>query len=360
MELLKTTCLGRPLLLEATMAGWQRIFWGGTLVSERAAGYPTEGVFEHRFELPGAIQPVDVTLRIELAWEPFSLRYDLTVGEQVAEQGQREQADIEKTTPSVELETERKIGAVGLIGLAIKLAKSAKVIKGALAAGTLAAYSWLFSLPFALCLIGCLVIHEYGHLRAMRYFGMKTKGIYLVPFLGGLAVTEDRINTRWQNVVISLMGPVYGTALSLLCLVAWLVTDQLFFAALATFNALLNLFNLLPILPLDGGHVLKSVTFSMGSRTGVVLCGVGALCGVAFSYLFGLTLLGFLLLLGAIEIIAEWRMRHFSHLLPMGSRACTFATVWYVGTVLTLVGIIAFCGSSGNELLGIPLMILKS
>jgi Zn-dependent protease len=360
MELLRTTCLGRPLLLEATMAGWQRVFWGGTLVSERVAGHPSEGIFEHRFELPGATQPVPVMLRFELVWEPFGFRYDLVVGEQVAEQGQRQQADLEKTTPSIELETERKIGAMGLIGLLLKIAKSAKVIKGALAAGTLAAYSWLFSLPFALCLIACLVVHEYGHLRAMRYFGMKTKGIYLIPFLGGLAVTEDRINTRWQNVVISLMGPVYGTALSLLSLVAWLVTDNLFFAALASFNALLNLFNLLPILPLDGGHVLKSVTFSMGSRTGVVLCGVGALFGVGLSYLFGLTLLGFLLLLGSIEIIAEWRMRHLSHLLPMASRTCTFATVWYVGTVLTLVGIIAWCGSSGDQLLGVPLLILKS
>lgn len=360
MELLKTTCLGRPLLLEATMAGWQRVFWGGTLVSERVAGHPSEGVFEHCFELPGATQPVPVMLRFELVWEPFGFRYDLVVGEQVAEQGQCGQSDLEKTTPSIDLETERKIGAMGLIGLLLKIAKSGKVIKGVLAAGTLAAYSWIFSLPFALCLIACLVVHEYGHLRAMRSFGMKTKGIYLIPFLGGLAVTEDRINTRWQNVVISLMGPVYGTALSLLSLVAWLVTDNVFFAALASFNALLNLFNLLPILPLDGGHVLKSVTFSMSSRMGVVLCGVGALFGVALSYLFGLTLLGFLLLLGSIEIIAEWRMRHFSQLLPMASRACTFATVWYVGTVLTLVGIIAWCGSSGHELLGIPLMILKN
>jgi Zn-dependent protease len=360
MELLKTTCLGRPLMLEATMAGWQRVFWGGTLVSERVAGHPSEGVFEHVFELPGATQPIQVSLRFDVQWEPFAFRYDLSVGEQASEQGHRTQEDLEKSTPSVELGTERKIGAIGLIGLALKLAKSAKVVKGALAAGTLAAYSWIFSLPFALCLIGCLVIHEYGHLRAMRYFGMKTKGIYLIPFLGGLAVTEDRINTRWQNVVISLMGPVYGTALSLLSLVIWWVTGSVFFAALAAFNALLNLFNLLPILPLDGGHVLKSVTFSMGSRTGVMLCGLGAIVGVAFSYLFGLTLLGFLLLLGAIEIIAEWRLRHFSHLLPMGSRACTFATVWYVGTVLTLVGIIAVCGNSGNELLGVPLLILKS
>ncbi len=77
----------------------------------------------------------------------------------------------------------------------MKALKSAKVIKVALASASLAAYSWLFSIEFALALIACLMFHEYGHIKAMKYFGMKTKGIYLIPFLGGLALSDEKINT---------------------------------------------------------------------------------------------------------------------------------------------------------------------
>ncbi|MCH1932502.1 site-2 protease family protein, partial [Shewanella sp. A25] len=73
----------------------------------------------------------------------------------------------------------------GLLVLGFKLFKSAKVIKVVLAGASVAAYSWLFSFEFAIALILCLVIHEYGHIRAMKRFGLQTKGIYLIPFLGG-------------------------------------------------------------------------------------------------------------------------------------------------------------------------------
>ncbi|MDZ7868500.1 MAG: site-2 protease family protein, partial [Rheinheimera sp.] len=124
---------------------------------------------------------------------------------------------------------------------------------------------------------------------------------------------------KLRIAVISIMGPTFGLALSVLCLIAYWVTGNIFFAGLATFNALLNLFNLLPILPLDGGHILKSISFSMNSVAGLVACVIGAAVGVYVSYSFGLALLGFLLLIGSLEIVFEWRGRHQSHLLPPGS-----------------------------------------
>ncbi|WP_337236843.1 site-2 protease family protein, partial [Salmonella enterica] len=101
-------------------------------------------------------------------------------------------------------------------------------------------------------------------------------------------------------VVISLMGPCFGFLLSLLLVGVYWGTDSPFWAALAVFNAFLNLFNLLPVLPLDGGHILKSVSFSMNSKMGVILCVLAILGGIALSYSLGLTLFGFLLLMGAL------------------------------------------------------------
>ncbi|MGO2168244.1 MAG: metalloprotease [Pseudoalteromonas sp.] len=253
-----------------------------------------------------------------------------------------------------------KQGLLGIFALGFKLFKSAKVVKVALAGASVAGYAWLFTFEFALMLIACLVIHEYGHVRAMQYFGIKTKGIYLIPFVGGLAVSDDKITTRWQDVVISLMGPAFGLITSILGVVLYYVTDMQIFAGVAVLSALLNLFNLLPILPLDGGHVLKSISFSMRSWVGLSICILGVLFGLWLSYTFGLMLLVFFLFIGALEIVFEWRGRHYSHLLPLDKYGQGFSAVMYALVVAGHVVVIMHFADSENAILSLPMKILSS
>ena len=379
MELLKIDCLGKTLRLEGSLAGWQQLFWDNQLVSQKAAGVENDGLRVHQFELSAhkptpalvdsdaaeaaintATQVIQIRLETDLQWQPFSLNYRLLIDDEVITEGTRTTKDIERQTPEVPVQKVQKLSLVGLASLGFKLLKSAKVIKVVLAGASVAAYSWLFSFQFALALIACLVFHEYGHIRAMKYFGMKTKGIYLIPFMGGLALSDEKINTRWQDVVISIMGPTFGLIMSVAALVAYWVTGNVFFAGLATFNALLNLFNLLPILPLDGGHILKSISFSMNSVIGLAACVLGAAIGVYVSYTLGLALMGFLLLIGSLEIIFEWRSRHQSHLLPLDRYGQIFSASWYLLTVGALIAIIWYFAGTGDDMLGLPLKILQS
>ncbi|PVZ71525.1 site-2 protease family protein [Pelagibaculum spongiae] len=380
MELLNIECLGKKLRLEASMAGWQQLFWDNQCVSQRTASTEYEGEFSHEFELSVANEPlqseleaepssgkntatpqtIQVKLNINLQWQPFTVSYQLLVDGQEQLQGERNTQDIEKQQPVETVKEVRKPGLMGLASLGFKLLKSAKVIKVVLAGASLAAYSWLFSFQFALALIACLVVHEYGHVRAMKYFGMKTKGFYLIPFVGGAALTDEKINTRWQDIVISIMGPTFGLIMSLACLIGYWVTGNVFFAALASLSALLNLFNMLPILPLDGGHVIKSISFSMNSLAGLLFCIGGAALGVVICYYFGLTLFGFLLAIGSIEIVMEWKRRHQSHLLPLDTYGQIFSAVWYVLTVAGFMAIIWLTADSGDQLLSLPLKILQS
>lgn len=256
--------------------------------------------------------------------------------------------------------TKPKRSVIGLVALAFKLFKSAKVVKAALAGASVAGYAWLFSIEFALMLIGCLVVHEYGHVRAMKYFGIKTKGIYLIPFVGGLAVSDEKITTRWQDVVISLMGPAFGLITSVLGVVLYYATEMEIFAGVAVLSALLNLFNLLPILPLDGGHVLKSISFSMRSWIGLTMCLVGVLLGLWLSYTFGLMLLVFFLFIGALEILFEWRERHNSHLVPLDTYGQTFSTVMYALVVAGHVAVMMHFADSQSAILSLPMKILSS
>jgi len=378
MELLNIECLGKRLRLEGSIAGWQQLYWDNQLVSQKSASAADQAFHIHSFELTRqtsiatetensenisanlSVTPLPVRLEIDVNWQPFQLDYCLLIDDEPITQGQRTVKDIERQTPEVAVVKNQKISVVGLASLGFKLLKSAKVVKVLFAGASVAAYSWLFSFQFALALIGCLVFHEYGHIRAMKHFGMKTKGIYLIPFVGGLALSDERINTRWQDVYISIMGPTFGLILSIICVGLYWITGNVFFAGLAAFNALLNLFNLLPILPLDGGRILKSISFSMNSLIGLIACILGAAIGVFISYSLGLALLGFLLLIGSVEIIFEWRGRHQSHLLPLDRYGQIFSTVWYLLTVAGLVGIIWYFAGSGDEMLAIPLQILGS
>ncbi|WP_193755553.1 site-2 protease family protein [Psychromonas sp. psych-6C06] len=354
------------LRLEGSMAGWQQLYWGDTVVAVKHASADNEGPYRHEFELVSQIpqstetKTTTIRLEIDLQWQPFNLKYQLFNGQELLTEGSRNTKDIEQQVPVTPVEVQRKISLVGIASLGFKLLKSAKVIKVVLAGASVAAYSWLFSLQFALALIACLVFHEYGHIKAMKHFGMKTKGIYLIPFMGGLAMSDEKINTRWQDVVISIMGPCFGLFMSVASLIAYWLTGESFFAGLAAFNALLNLFNLLPILPLDGGHILKSISFSMNSTTGLFACIAGAGIGVYLSYSLGLALLGFLLLIGSLEIVFEWKTRHQSHLLPLDRYGQIFSALWYFLTVGALIAIIWYFASSGDEILALPLKILQS
>lgn len=362
VELLKTDFLGQPLRLEASMAGWQILYWGDQPVAGKDADGQADGDFSLSFDLkdPDNGNVLHCTVDFQVSWQPFLFSYQLKINNDIIHEGLRSTKDIERQTPTIKPQTKQKPSMVGLLSLGFKLLKSAKIIKVVLAGASLAAYSWLFSLQFALTLIACLVIHEYGHIRAMKYFGMPTKGIYLIPFMGGLALSDGKINTRWQDVVISLMGPFFGLGMSVLMLIAYWITGNQFFAGVAAFNSLLNLFNLLPILPLDGGHVLKSISFSMNSVTGLILCALGAALGIAISYSFGLALLGFLLLVGSVEIFFEWKTRHASHLLPLDRYGQIVSALWYVATVAGLVAIIIYFAGSGDAVLGLPLKILNA
>lgn len=359
MQLLEIACLGKTLRLEGSMAGWQQLFWDGQCVSQIDANADSDK-FTHQFSLQSEQGELQIELNGSLQWQPFDLQFQLLINNELQHENTLNEKDIEQRQITEGEKQPIKFSFVGMAGLGLKLFKSAKVIKVLFAAGSLAAYSWLFSIEFAIALVLCLVFHEYGHIKAMKYFGLKTKGIYLIPFVGGLALSDDKINTRWQDIVISIMGPFFGLILSIACLVGYWLTDIEILAGLAVFNALLNLFNLLPILPLDGGHVLKSIAFSINSKVGLIACILGAVFGVYISYHFGLALLGFLLAIGSIEILFEYKRRHLSELLPLNRYAQIVSALWYVVTFGGLSAIIWFVGQSGNGALSLPLKILGS
>ncbi len=357
-ELLSLVLMGKPLRLITDSDSTQSLYWGEQLVSRYELAGKRINEIVHRFELQAqaAVQPaLPLSISLNLQAQDNSLSYQLWV-----DQRQQESGECPMPDDGHLVKPKKATNFMGLAALAFKLLKSAKVIKAVLAGASVAGYAWLFSFEFALVLIACLVAHEYGHVKAMQYFGIKTKGIYLIPFVGGLAVSDDKINTRWQDVVISIMGPSFGLIMSLACWLLFAITDLELFAGAAVLSSLLNLFNLLPILPLDGGHVLKSISFSMRSWVGLGACMAGIALGLWVSYTFGLALLVFFLVVGALEIVFEWRQRKYSHLVPLDTYGQLFSAAWYFLIAAGHILVITSFADSQSPILSLPMKILGS
>lgn len=191
---------------------------------------------------------------------------------------------------------------LSVLGKLVKVLKGGKVL---MAGASFAAYAVLFSWKFALVLIASLIVHEYGHLWAMKRYKMKTKGIYLIPLLGAAAVSEDAFPSRKAEVVIALMGPLWGFGLALATFGVYLVTSNPLAAALAGWMGMINLFNLLPINPLDGGRVMKSIAYSVSSRLGLMFLIIGLIGCFALAWKFNFGLILFLLVIGSLELVME-------------------------------------------------------
>jgi Zn-dependent protease len=190
-----------------------------------------------------------------------------------------------------------------------KILKSAKAVKLGLAGASMATYSVIFSWKFALILMFMLFVHESGHIWAMKQYGIKTKGIYFLPFVGGAAVAEDAFPSRKAEMVTAIMGPVWGFGLAFVTAVCYMVTGNVLFAAASSWMAMINLFNLLPINPLDGGRIMKSIVFSISSGLGIVFMFIGLLITAFLALAGGYTIFLFLLVIGLIELQAEYSNR---------------------------------------------------
>lgn len=116
-------------------------------------------------------------------------------------------------------------------------------------------WAWSFGPWLTVALVLGLVLHEGGHVAVMRAFGDRSSAFYFVPFLGGVAIGRMPHAQDWQHAAMVLGGPAAGLASALgAALLGWLL-DNPFLLACGYFFALINLFNLAPIPPLDGGQL---------------------------------------------------------------------------------------------------------
>jgi Zn-dependent protease len=198
---------------------------------------------------------------------------------------------------------------------------------------TLAAFAIPFGLESAVILVAALFVHEFGHLLAFRMIGQPWGRMIFLPFLGALAVPRMGYETQAQSVFSALMGPAFSLIIPALA-VAAVYNDALTAPHLITIGlvaAALNLFNLLPVEPLDGGVALRSVfahLFGGKARFGLMIVGAAILAG-------GIILTQpVLLIFGGISILANLRPREIdTGLAPLSGLEAAISVFSFVAIV---------------------------
>ncbi|WP_090919089.1 M50 family metallopeptidase [Paenibacillus polysaccharolyticus] len=110
-------------------------------------------------------------------------------------------------------------------------------------------------------LFAIVFIHECGHAAAAALLGCRVLSIQMLPF-GGVAVIEDGGKlTAYREIVIALAGPLQNILMVgiVLLLSRFQLGDPLFLDYIIQANLLIALFNLLPVLPLDGGKIVQAI-----------------------------------------------------------------------------------------------------
>ena len=190
-----------------------------------------------------------------------------------------------------------KFGKAGLL-----LATKAKflVTSGSMLV-SVAAYALIWGWKFAAGFVALLFVHEMGHYIQLRREGVKPSGMLFIPFLGAAVGTRSLGGSALAEARVGLAGPILG---SLACLVPagiCLATGEEFWQALAFTGFFLNLFNLVPVLPLDGGRAMAAMAPWMW------FVGFGAM--VALLFIAPNPILILIVLLGGLETYRRWKRR---------------------------------------------------
>jgi Zn-dependent protease len=214
-------------------------------------------------------------------------------------------------------------------GLALLLLKVKFVGTALTMLVSIGAYALLFPVWFAVGIVVLIWVHEMGHVLQLRREGIPASAPMFIPFLGAFVAMKQMPKDALAEARVGLAGPVLGTLGGLATLGLYALTREPLFLGLAYFNSIINLFNLAPLLPLDGGRAVGAM--SLGFQV------VGLVVMVAL--FFVAPIMALVALLGLPELWNRWRMRNTPegrayYDIPIGGRVAVGAV--YVGLIVVL------------------------
>jgi Zn-dependent protease len=187
--------------------------------------------------------------------------------------------------------------------LLILLFTSLKFGKVLISAGSMLLTIWIYAtiygFPFALGFVGMIFIHEMGHFIAARQKGLEVGLPTFVPFVGAWINLKDQPRDAETEAYIAYAGPFVGTLAAFAAYFIGRDQDSELWMALAYAGFMINLFNLIPVSPLDGGRI----TQVLSPRIWLI----GAPLLVALFFYMPSPLLILIAIIAIPSLLAAWR-----------------------------------------------------
>ncbi|MBW3653115.1 MAG: site-2 protease family protein [Actinobacteria bacterium] len=166
---------------------------------------------------------------------------------------------------------------------------------------SIAAYSLIWGWKFALGFVLLLFVHEMGHVIQLRREGIEASAPMFIPFLGAAVMAKSLGDDATAEARVGLAGPILGVLGCLALLPIMVATGEPFWNALIFTGLFLNLFNLLPVVPLDGGRAMAALSPWMWF--------VGLFAMLVLTFTFPNPILILILLLAGFETYRRWKAR---------------------------------------------------
>jgi Zn-dependent protease len=182
--------------------------------------------------------------------------------------------------------------------LLLLLPKIKLLATGGTALVSIAAYTLLFGLPFAIGLVALLLVHEMGHVIALRREGIKASAPMFIPFFGAVVMASRLGDDAAAEARVGLAGPLLGSVGAAACLVIHQATGSLFWQQLAYVGFFINLFNLIPVTPFDGGRAMAALAPALWFVGLAVMIALGVAFRSPFVILFAI--------LGGFDVYHRW------------------------------------------------------
>jgi len=203
----------------------------------------------------------------------------------------------------------RITGALAVIGVTIAkfkallllLPKVKLLATSGSALVSIAAYSFIFGWPFAVGFVALLFVHEMGHVFELRRQGIRATAPMFIPFLGAYIGAKSLGDNALTEAKVGLAGPILGSLAAGAVAVLGDVEHSDLLLALGYTGLFLNLFNLVPVSPLDGGRAMAAMAPAMWI--------VGLLMLVAFAIIFPNPIILLFILLGFFDVRRRLRAR---------------------------------------------------
>jgi Zn-dependent protease len=195
-------------------------------------------------------------------------------------------------------------------------------------------YVVVFGWKLAVVIMLLLLAHELGHYFAFRAYGLPARLPAFIPLLGAFTAGTPPQDLE-QDAYIALAGPLTGLGLAAACYAVGVATQDRFWFACADLSAFLNLFNMIPMPPFDGGRIIGALW--------PPLWFAGFALFVVFAIFFRIPILfvAIIGLLGLPAMLAAWRGRPDPRAEHMTFGARLRVSIWYLATVLGLFFVMA-------------------